>query len=268
MDSKNGVYLVRFSTNSIHLSMKGSVLLYVLWILVVITVLAFQLTAESRVVLINNSSSKNQLLYQMQIKSAIQFARFKLIENKWENNAYDIKLNKQNIAIKIYNESGFISIYDFDNKAIKNVFSSIDISEDVLEEIGKFVGSTENRRFNTFSELLQFDGINMDVLTLLIPLISIYNNGGVNPRLSPNRVLILLPGVDQYSVNKLSEIDNKDEQEQLRQGVFRSLLNNNRSFSKKRLNYYRVDISISSKKTTVFLKFDSKNEEVWVVDQS
>ena len=60
----------------------GSVLLYVLWILVVISILAFKLTSSSRVVTLNHSAVSTQLKNQMQISSATQFAIFKIISNQ------------------------------------------------------------------------------------------------------------------------------------------------------------------------------------------
>ena len=89
---------------------QGSVLIYVLWILVIISTLAFKLGVASNVSAIKNTSLNNQLKRQMQVESAIQFAVFKLIENQWKDESFQLFLNDQLINIQILNESGFLSL--------------------------------------------------------------------------------------------------------------------------------------------------------------
>ena len=119
----------------------GSVLLYVLWILVVISILAFKLTSSSRVVTLNHSAVSTQLKNQMQISSATQFAIFKIISNQWKYKKYELNLNKQDISIQIYNEIGFISFYELRNRSLKNVFNLVNIDQSTVEKLENVVKS-------------------------------------------------------------------------------------------------------------------------------
>ena len=137
----------------------GSVLIYVLWILVVISVLAFQLASASRVISVNRSAFANQLKKQMQIESAVQFAMFKIFSNQWKDKPYELHLNNQKINIRIFNEQGFVSIYTLSNKTLKNIFESIGLDEITVDELEKAIVSDERpQRFNSFAELRRFSG--------------------------------------------------------------------------------------------------------------
>ncbi|MBT3725239.1 MAG: hypothetical protein HOM14_05670 [Gammaproteobacteria bacterium] len=243
----------------------GSVLLYVLWILVVISILAFKLTSSSRVVTLNHSAVSTQLKNQMQISSATQFAIFKIISNQWKYKKYELNLNKQDISIQIYNEIGFISFYELRNRSLKNVFNLVNIDQSTVEKLENVVKSGNIQKYNTFNELLQFEGINVEVLNKLIPLISIFHEEPVNPLFSPENVLILLSGVDQYSVQKLIETADEIEREQLRKSVVDSLNSREFEYSDDIASFFRVHITIEKEIYLVFLKYDHQQKKYKIV---
>jgi len=253
-------------TGDIRSASSGSVLIYVLWILVVISVLAFQLASASRVITVNRSAFANQLKKQMQIESAVQFAIFKIISNGWQDKPYELNLNNQKINIRIFNESGFVSIYTLENETLKNIFEFVSLDEETVEELVNAIEQNEKpQRFNSFSELRQFSGIDDEVLRQLIPLVSIYHEEAVNPVHSPVEVLMQVQRVDQLRAGKLQEATDEIEKAQLRKELVDSLFMQKSEFSDDLSIYYRVHINIDGFLHRTFLKYDRKKKKYVVV---
>lgn len=245
---------------------QGSVLIYVLWILVVISTLAFQLTSAARVNTLNQSAVASQLKQQMQLESAIQFGMFKIASGNWNNNKFQINLNNQDINIEIYNESGFNSLYELSNKSLNNLFNSINLDPEIVEKINKLRTNDKNYvKYNSFTELLNKADIDGGILAQLIPLVSIFQEDPVNPFQSPEQVLLLLPGVDQYRVNKLSETTDEEDRKQLRNEITDLLIAQGYDVSEDLSSYYRLYITLTDKTHTVFLKYDRRQKNYKVV---
>ncbi len=244
---------------------QGSILLYVLWILVVISALAFKLSSASRVVMTKQVSEVSQIKKKLQLRSAIQFARFKINSNNWENIKFEQNLNDQRISIQIYNESGFVSLYDLSSQSLKNVLDSANISSDGLGDF-KYLVEEKNLRFNDFAELTQFEGITEQEVNALIPYVSIYHEDAVNPDKSPASVLLKLEGVDQYRVNKIIESTDAEEKKVLRKEVVEILKSHNFATSENETNYFRLHISLDSRLYRVFLRYDRRSKGFVVVN--
>jgi len=244
----------------------GSVLIYVLWILVVISVLAFQLATASRVTSANRSAFANQLKKQMQVESAVQFAMFKILSNQWKDKPYELHLNDEKINIRIFNELGFVSIYALGNEALKNIFEFVNLDESIVEELEEAIMPVAKvLRFNSFGELRQFSGINGEVIKQLIPLVSIYHEAPVNPRHSPVEVLMQLHRVDKFRVQKLKEVSDENEAVQLRNEIIETLYLQDSEFSEDLSAYYRVHIKIDKTLHRVFLKYNRQQKKYMVV---
>ncbi len=243
----------------------GSILLYVLWILVVISLLAFKLSSASRVVMLKQVSDVSQIKKGLQLNSAIQFASFKILRDDWENKKFKLNLNNQEIIIEIFNESGFISLYDLSSLSLNNVIKTSNISSDVQDELA-LQFDEKNLRFNDFMELTQFDGISEEDVRQIIPYVSIYHQDGVNPSQSPADVLLMLEGVDKYRVNKIKESTDRDEIIALRRELVDLLSAGNAKVSESVNNYYRIHISLKSRFYLVFLKFNGRNKDFIVVN--
>lgn len=243
----------------------GSVLLYVLWILVVISLLSFKLSSASKVVMTKQASEVSQIKKNLQLGSAIQFATFKILTNDWENKQYEQNLNNQRINIEIYNESGFISLYEINNLSLKNVFKSagIDLSE---QEDLKAQLEEKKLHFNDFYELAQFEGITLEDVQALIPYVSIYHEEGVNPAQSPAYVLSKIAGVDQYRVGKLIAATDAAEMTEIRNEIVEILNTQDTAMSVYTNNYYRIHVSLDSRLYRVFIKQNRRNNEFIVVN--
>ncbi len=244
---------------------KGSVLLYVLWILVVITLLAYKLSSASRVVMIKQVSQVSQIKKNLQIKSATQFAMFKIINGDWRNENFELNLNNQKINIEIYNESGFVSLYDLSSQSLNNVLETSSIDSSSLDELRKQI-EENNLRFNDFMELTQFEGISVQDVHQLIPLVSIYHQESVNPNESPAEVLFMLQGIDTYRVDKMIESTDIEEKTVLRREIVEILRSGDQSYSGTSNDYYRVHISLGGHLYRVFLKQKRRGDGFLVVN--
>lgn len=245
---------------------RGSILIYVLWILVVISVLAFQLTSASRITTLSQSAFANQLKSQMQLDSAIQFGLFKIRTNAWRDRTFELKLNSQSIGIEIYNESGFFSIYEMSSKSLKKAFDFVSVDSTTVEEIEQAVlEDSPPQRFNSFNELGQFSNIDDEVLKKLIPLISIYHESPANPNYSPAEVLMQFSRVDKYRVQKLMQSSDQAEKVQLRKEIIESLLEQNIESDEDISFYYRLHVSIGNLLHRVFVKYDRRRKKYIVV---
>ena len=246
-------------------SQRGSILLYVLWILVVITLLAFKLSSASRVVMIKQVSQTAQIKKELQLKSATRFAIFKIIGGEWRNRKFELNLNNQQVSIEIFNESGFISLYDLSSQSLKNVLESSNMDSAVLDEISLQIEQNK-LRFNDFMELAQFEGISAQDVRQLIPLLSIYHQDGVNPNESPTEVLYMLQGIDTYRVNKLIESSDVGEKVTLRREIVEILTSSDQSFSESTNDYYRIHIGLDGRLYRVFLKQKTRSNDFLVVN--
>ncbi len=252
--------------NLSYFSNSGSILIYVLWILIVISVLAFQLSAASRVVVVNQSAISNQLKKQMQIDSAVQFAMFKIIKDEWENRSFELNLNGHKMIIKIYNESGFISLYELSNKSLKSIFEMVNMPQETIDNLAVVMQEEdEELRFNSFDELLQFDGINKEILEQLIPYVTIFHADPINPAYSPPEVLMLQPGIDQYRVQKLAESTDINENVYLRDELTNLLVLLGYDLSEDPSTYYRIHIVIDEMIFRVYSLYDRRQKRLKVV---
>ncbi len=252
--------------NISHFSNNGSILIYVLWILIVISVLAFQLSAASRVVVVNQSAISNQLKKQMQIDSAVQFAMFKIIKDEWENRSFELNLNGHKMIIKIYNESGFVSLYELSNKSLKSIFEMVNMPQETIDNLAVVMQEEdEELRFNSFDELLQFDGINNEILEQLIPYVTIFHADPINPAYSPPEVLMLQPGIDRYRVQKLAETTDINENLYLRDELTNLLVLLGYDLSEDPSTYYRIHIVIDEMIFRVYSLYDRRQKRLKVV---
>lgn len=240
---------------------RASVLIYVLWILVVISALAFQLATSSKVMSLDQSAAGRQLKDDMQLQSAIQFARFKIASNQWDNGEYELNLNNQDLKIHIFNESGYISLYNLRSESLKNVFKSLNIShENVTKLENKLDNNGKVTKLNDYLELLQNSIVDRRTLDRLVSLVSILSDGEVNPFYAPVEVLMKIPGVDQYRVRKMAETSDREEAMHLRNEIAEQLSSRSAESQGDLSPYYRVLVTFSKKSYWAFLKYDRRDK--------
>ena len=239
----------------------GSILIYVLWILVVISTLAFHLASENRVTTLSQSAFAKQLKAEMQLQSAIQFSIFKIISNQWQDKDYKINLNNQEISISIWNESGFVSIYQ-PGEILDRVYESLDVPASAAESMLEAFAANQEKslRLNSFHELKQFPEMSESLIQKLIPLVSIYKEEEINPEYSSVAVLDLIPGVDRFRVRKMKESEDIAEKSMLRRELIDLLTGRNLQFSDYQDAYFRVRIKFANRIYRVFLKYDRRQK--------
>ncbi len=244
----------------------GSILIYVLWILVVISALAFHLAATSRATTLNQSAFANQLKLQMQLNSAIQFSIYKIISNQWKDKDFELDLNNQHIDISVFNEAGYVSIYNLEDKTLKRIFESVNLEESTIEALDEAFTREENPlRFNSFVELQRFEGIDTEMVNLLAPLVSLLHEEAVNPMSAPVEVLMKIPGIDQFRVQKLKEAVDELEKSELRKELTNLLSRLDMTFSENPSAYFRVNISIDGVLNRVFVIYNRQQKKYKVV---
>ncbi len=215
--------------------------------------------------MIKQVSQVSQIKKDLQLKSATQFAMFKIINGDWRNNKFELNLNDQRINIEIFSESGFVSLYDLSSQSLKNVLETSSIDTSNLDELNRQIRE-DNLRFNDFMELTQFEGISAQDVRQLIPLVSIYHQEGVNPNESPTGVLFMLQGVDTFRVNKLIESTDSEEKAELRREIVEILRSGDQSYSETTNEYYRVHILLDNRLYRVFLKQKRRSDDFLVVN--
>jgi len=233
----------------------GSILIYVLWILVLISGLAFQVTANSRVKTLHQSAAASQLKTRLQIESAIQYAEFKILAKQWRDRRFELFLNKQNLRIEVFNESGFISLYEPNNPDLRNVFETVGLGSNTIQALAKAVESEKGQvRFNCFDELLGVEGIDAAKLAQLAPLVSIFHEDPVNPSQAPNDVLAVIDGIDRRRVQLMAEAVDPAARRQLRDELVGIVSRGEGEFSRDTGPYYRIRLSLGSDRYRIIVK--------------
>jgi type II secretory pathway component PulK len=246
---------------------RGSILIYVLWILVLITGLAFHVSSASRVTTLNQSAASSQLKNQMQIDSAIQFAVYQIIAKRWQNSKFELYLNQQKLVLEIFNESGFISIYQTSNADLQNVFREVALPQQSIDELTAEINAEDRKlRFNSFDEIRRIGGIDREMLDRLSSLVSIYHEEGVNPQLAPEDVLMQVKGIDKYRVQQLLETEDAETRLRLRQELTQIVTRDEGEYSDNQIDYFRIRLALGDQHYRVVLKVDSRDSS-WQVLQ-
>jgi type II secretory pathway component PulK len=241
----------------------GSILLYVLWILTVISALAFHATNVSRASVIGKNSHIDQIKTQLQIQSAINLAASKIRSEAWQQEEFTLQLNGANVNISIFNESGFLSLYKTDNSSLKRRLHNSAVSDEAIQAMRRLFD--ENVRFNDLFELRQLSGFSDDMVHQLLPYVSIYHEEAINPMLSPAHVLRELDGVDRLRVSKLVDSSNKEDRARLRREISEILMARDGETSDGHSNYFRIQITLGAELHRVFVRRDPREQSFRVL---
>jgi hypothetical protein len=251
--------------NVIH-DCSGAILIYVLWILVVISTLAFQLAQQSRVVVVNQAAQTRQLKTEMQLKSALEFARFQVIGNQWKDRDFLLEINNQRMKINILNEAGFISIYNLSSKSLKSIFELVKMEPQAIDALTEVVESKQNPRFlNNFHELTEIEGVDELLARRLAHYTSVFHTDSASPYFAPSHVLMELAGVDRYLVGQLREEQDIAERLLIRQRLAEILSAHGDVGSDVPAVFFRVIIELENVRYRVFVRFDQRQESFKVV---
>jgi len=235
----------------------GSILIYVLWILAVISALAFRLSALNRSDVLQQAAQTRHLKEEMQLMSALRLAGYRIQREGWKGGQYRIKLNQQDINIEIINESGYIGLHDLGSASLKKALKAVGLDPNLLAKRVLSDGDASDRlRINDIDELLAFEGIDEDKLWRLGAYVSIFNDGPVNPSEAPPEVLMVLSRVDQYRVRRLMEETDENERRKLREEIVNLLNTQDTELTDELSTYYRVIITIGEKQYRATIRYD------------
>lgn len=244
----------------------GSILLYVLWILVLISALAFQLTSASRATTLQQSAFARQLQQKMQVESAIQFAIFKILAQRWQDRSFKFALNGQAFEVDIFNESGFVSVYETGNLNLRRFLESVGLSQEDIFALEEAVKDDDRPlRFNSFSELGEFLGLDGRQLQGLLPQVSIFHEEPVNPAYSPAELLMKFHRIDQFRVKQLLLSEDGNEKAELRDELTQMLFDQEMELSESQSHYYRVRVRIDDALHWVFMHNNRRNTKYKVL---
>lgn len=245
---------------------QGSILVYVLWVLVIVSLLAWQLAASSRSMLLERQAASRDLEEQLQLMSARRFAEFKILSGRWITGEYRFKLNNEEIQLEIINESGFPGLLDMSNKSRNRLFERINLDSVALEKLENNVDESGRRipisSEEQLSSLLELD----DELTWrLMERISLLHEGGVNLEQAPVEVLEVQPGVDQYRLQLLRSAETDQERRHLRSEIVESLLARSEDFDEEMSPYYRLRVQLGDRAYRIVLRHDRDEDRFKVL---
>jgi len=236
---------------------RGSILIYVLWILVIIGVLALRLTESSRGELLRDVASARQDRTALQLASALQFAGYRILSGDWKQEKYEIEIDNTQIDIKIMNESGFIPLLEMGSGSLKRAFKEAMMGPNsflLFERIAK--QEPELLRINVFNELREVLSIDDEQLWRLGQRVSLFHEGPVNPRQAPLEVLETMSRVDRYRLQRIRQAESTEERKRLREEVIRQLLSSGDEEGDELSPFYRVIVDLPVESYRVIMKYD------------
>jgi len=239
---------------------RGSILIYVLWILMLISTLAYQFTSSSRVAVLNQQAELQRQQQEMQLDSAVQFAIFKIRANQWLDIQHRFELNGEQFVVSILNEAGFISLYDFDTDLFTRLLQKLDISISIKESLRQWI-KVDKVRFNHMDELIAIEGLDHESVSRLQPYLSLFHTGAVNLNYAPTDVLYLLPGLDHLRIEQLAEEQDIAERYRLREELASMATSTGISLNESESRYFRLVISVEDLHYRVFLKYQKKQRK-------
>jgi len=237
-----------------------------LWILVIVSVLAWQLASSSRVTVLDRKAASAAMERDLQLLSVQRFAEFRILSGDWKHEKYEFELNEEPITIKIINESGYISLSDLRNKSLKRVFQAVNLDPQLLEKLDKNEAEEENRiTIVDPSQLARFLGLDEVQTWQLLERISLLHQGPVNLDEAPDSVLAVMYRVDQYRVEQLLQAENEEERNRLRSEIVDQLMNQGEETSEEMSAYYRVLAQIGDRQYRIQMRYDRDEDRFKVV---
>ncbi len=237
----------------------GSILVYVLWILVIITALVLQLGGSSRAQLLERHAAAAQLQQALQRRSAQQFAEFRILAGDWNIEKYRLYLNDEEITIRIFNESGFISLHELSSPSLKKAFQAVSLNPELLEKLEKKNQQYgEAIKINDINELAWMLGLSSEQLWDLMERVSPFHDGPPNPRQAPLGVLQVLSRVDQLRVHALAEAETPEERQRLRDEIVEQLELQNTESGDELSPYYRIQLTTARRDYRILVRYDRK----------
>ena len=245
---------------------RGSILIYVLWILVIVSVLAWQLASSSRATVLDRKAASAAMERELQLLSVQRFAEFRILSGEWKHEKYEFVLNEEPVSIKIINESGYISLSDLRNKSLKKALQIVNLDPQLLEKLKKNDEDDENTvPVADPWQLARLLGLNEVQVWQLLERISLLHQGPANLDEAPDAVLAVMHRVDQYRVEQMLQAENEEERNRLRSEIVDQLMNQGEETSEEMSAYYRVLAQIGERQYRIQMRYDRDEDRFKVV---
>ncbi len=245
---------------------RGSILIYVLWILVIVSVLAWQLASSNRATVLDRKAASAAMERELQLLSVQRFAEFRILSGEWKHEKYEFVLNEEPVSIKIINESGYISLSDLRNKSLKKTFRIVNLDPQLLEKLKKNDEDDENTvPVADPWQLARLLGLNEVQVWQLLERISLLHQGPANLDEAPDAVLAVMHRVDQYRVEQMLQAENEEERNRLRSEIVDQLMNQGEETSEEMSAYYRVLAQIGERQYRIQMRYDRDEDRFKVV---
>ena len=245
---------------------RGSILIYVLWILVIVSVLAWQLASSSRATVLDRKAASATMERELQLLSVQRFAEFRILSGEWKHEKYEFVLNEEPVSIKIINESGYISLSDLRNKSLKKALRIVNLDPQLLEKLKKNDEDDENTvPVADPWQLARLLGLNEVQVWQLLERISLLHQGPANLDEAPDAVLAVMHRVDQYRVEQMLQAENEEERNRLRSEIVDQLMNQGEETSEEMSAYYRVLAQIGERQYRIQMRYDRDEDRFKVV---
>jgi general secretion pathway protein K len=220
----------------VRLRGRGVALVGVLWLLVLLSLIALNLSTGSRTELQLASNARLAASARHVAEAGVNWGVWSLLQADtagWlaDGSVRSLELDGASVEVALFDEQGKIDLNKADPQLLVGMFESVGLSErealaqaDAIldwrdeDELLRPAGAEEaqyraagllgpaNRRFEQMEELRQVLGMSEVLYQQVLPMLTLFSNKAeVNPMVAPREVLLALPGIRPESIDSYIE---------------------------------------------------------------
>ncbi len=224
------------TTVEAHRRATGVALVGVLWLLVLLSLIALNLSSGSRTELQLAGNARLAASARHVAEAGVNWGIWSLLQantSGWlaDGSVRSLELDGLSVEVALFDEQGKIDLNEADPLLLQGLFESVGLSEkaaraqvdaildwrdedDLLhpdgaeEEQYRAAGllGPANRPFERVQELRQVLGMSEALYQQVLPALTLYSNKAeVNPLVAPREVLLALPGISPESIERFIE---------------------------------------------------------------
>ncbi|MEX6500761.1 general secretion pathway protein GspK [Pseudomonas zhanjiangensis] len=217
-------------------SVRGVALVGVLWLLVLLSLIALNLSAGSRTELQLAGNARLAASARHVAEAGVNWGIWSLLQantSGWlaDGSSRSLELDGISVEVALFDEQGKIDLNEADPQLLVGLFESVGLDEraalaqvdaildwrdedDLLHPAGaeeeqyRALGlpPPANRPFQRLEELRRVLGIDEALYQRVLPALTLYSNKAeVNPLVAPREVLLALPGISADSIDRFIE---------------------------------------------------------------
>lgn len=211
----------------------GVALVGVLWLLVLLSLIALNLSAGSRTELQLASNARLAASARHIAEAGVNWGLWSLLQantSGWlaDGSTRSLELDGIVVEVALFDEQGKIDLNEADPQLLVGLFESVGLDEKAAlaqvdaildwrdeDDLLRPAGAEEeqyraaglpgpaNRAFERLPELRQVLGMNEALYRQVLPALTLYSNKAeVNPLVAPHEVLLALPGISPESIER------------------------------------------------------------------